>query len=159
MQRTFNPQNRARYPGGPPIIAGSSNRRTAPFEGANAGAIPAPAANSRPMVQKDHAAGSLVESHQPSPLHQAEASGLLSRRKDLTRVTGCRLKASARTFDMASSHAPTHGVKAAPDAAVAAYLASACLVTSNIQPWPLIGVRGKIRRPPVFSALSHTGIG
>jgi hypothetical protein len=29
MQRTFNPQNRARYPGGPPFIAGSSNRRTA----------------------------------------------------------------------------------------------------------------------------------
>src|SRR5436190_8935573 len=31
-------------------IAGSSNRRTAPFEGANAGAIPAPAANFRPVV-------------------------------------------------------------------------------------------------------------
>ena len=75
MQRTFNPQNRARYPGGPPFFrsedgeskmedggaricylrisifhlrfknAGSSNRRTAPFEGANAGAIPAPTAN------------------------------------------------------------------------------------------------------------------
>ena len=49
MQRTFNPLNRERYPGGPPI-AGSSNRRTAPFEGANAGAIPAPAANFRPVV-------------------------------------------------------------------------------------------------------------
>ena len=32
-------------------IAGSSNRRTAPFEGANAGAIPAPAANFRPVVK------------------------------------------------------------------------------------------------------------
>ena len=30
--------------------AGSSNRRTAPFEGANAGAIPAPATNFRPVV-------------------------------------------------------------------------------------------------------------
>ena len=31
--------------------AGSSNRRTAPFEGANAGAIPAPAANSWSVVK------------------------------------------------------------------------------------------------------------
>ncbi len=50
MQRTFNPLNRERYPGGPPF-AGSSNRRTAPFEGANAGAIPAPASNFRPVVK------------------------------------------------------------------------------------------------------------
>src|SRR6266487_1499026 len=34
--------------------AGSSNRRTASFEGANAGAIPAPAANFRPVVKQDH---------------------------------------------------------------------------------------------------------
>jgi hypothetical protein len=33
------------------FIAGSSNRRTAPFEGANAGAIPAPAANFRLVVK------------------------------------------------------------------------------------------------------------
>src|SRR5687768_3859566 len=65
MQRTFNPQNRARYPGGPPIlnsafqlpicnfqfaicfqnIAASFNSKTAPFEGAHVGATPAAAAN------------------------------------------------------------------------------------------------------------------
>ena len=46
MQRSFKPLNRERYPGGPPF-AESSNRRTAPFEGAYVGASPAPAASLR----------------------------------------------------------------------------------------------------------------
>jgi hypothetical protein len=69
--------------------------------------------------------GSLVESHHPSARHQAEASALLFRRKNLTKVIDCFFKALARSSDMPSSQAPTHGVKAAPDTAVAAYLASA----------------------------------
>ena len=44
--RTFNPVWRGcNYLRLHQFIAGSSNRRTAPFEGANAGAIPAPAAS------------------------------------------------------------------------------------------------------------------
>ena len=46
MQRTFNPLNRERYPGGPPTFAGSSNSRTSPFEGEDDGANPSPAAKS-----------------------------------------------------------------------------------------------------------------
>jgi hypothetical protein len=56
MQRTFNPLNRERYPGGPPtfalsfgsasqFIAGSFNSRTSPFEGDRGGASPSPAAS------------------------------------------------------------------------------------------------------------------
>ena len=48
--RSFKPWNPERYRGGPPF-AGSSNRRTAPFEGAYVGANPAPAANFRSVVK------------------------------------------------------------------------------------------------------------
>jgi hypothetical protein len=45
MQRTFNPWNRARYPGGPPIFAGWSNSNSSLFDSEVDGANPSPAAN------------------------------------------------------------------------------------------------------------------
>src|ERR1017187_154669 len=106
-----------------------------------------------------HSAGSLVESHQPSPAHQTEASGFLFRRKDLTRATDCFFRAAVRTSDMASLPPPTRGMNAAPLTAAAAYLASPNRVTSNMQPTPLFGVSGKVRRPPGFNASNQTAIG
>ena len=57
MQRTFNPLNRERYPGGPPL-PGRLISRTSPFEGERAGANPAPAANHSPLAQNQ--SGSLT---------------------------------------------------------------------------------------------------
>src|SRR5207253_1345386 len=58
----------------PKPLPGRLIRRTAPFEGANAGAIPAPAANFRPVVKWDHVwltprswRGRTFPGDQPSP--------------------------------------------------------------------------------------------
>ncbi len=57
MQRTFNPLNRERYPGGPPL-PGRLTSRTSPFEGERGGANPSPAANHSPLAQNE--SGSLT---------------------------------------------------------------------------------------------------
>ena len=52
MQRTFNPLNRERYPGGPPIFASWCNRSMSGFDPVGPGANPGEAANSQPVSSK-----------------------------------------------------------------------------------------------------------
>ena len=65
-----------------PEMPGRLTNRTSPFEGANAGAIPAPAANFRPVVKQNHVSPTRdVEGAIPSratiaSLHNQECAGL-----------------------------------------------------------------------------------
>ena len=104
-------------------------------------------------------AASAVDSHQPSPAHQAVSSGIPPRRRLRISRVGRVSSAAATESEVASSRAPMHRMNAAAVTTVAAYASDSRRVTNKMQPRPSFGVRGKIKRPPTFRASSQRGCG